>query len=198
MEVGDSARRDEERGSTRPEHVPVEDHARISPALVRLEEIDDRVPARLLLAVAREPHVHGQGAVCCEQRGRLQEDVQLALVVGDPACVEPAVAHGRLERGRLPEVERRGRLDVEVPVRDYRRRTVGALGRAELADDERMLLGRHQLGLPAGGADEVPHPFGGEHDVVAMLGIGTHARDAEELGELLHPLCGRLRHGGGA
>ena len=51
-----------------------------------------------------------------------------------------------------------------------------------------------ELGLPAGGADEVAHPLAGAHDVAGVRGIGADARDAEELGELLHPVCRRLRH----
>ena len=151
-------------------------------------------PPDLFLAVTREAHVDGQLPVGSKQRGRLEQDVELALVVGDAARVEPAVPHGRLERRALPALERRRRLDVEVPVGDHRRRVVGALRSAELPDHERVLLGRLKLGLTAGRADEVTHPLSRADDVAGVLRIGADARDAEELGELLHPLCGRLRH----
>ena len=107
VEVGDAARRDLEHRNAGLEQVPVEDHAGVSPTLVRLQEVDDRVASGLLLAVAGEPDVHGQRALRRQQRRRLQQEVELALVVGDASGVEPAVAHGRLERRRLPGLERR-------------------------------------------------------------------------------------------
>ena len=195
LEERDASRRDLEDRDARREHVPVEDDACVSPTLVRREEVDDRVAAGLLLAVAGEAHVHRQRAVGGKKRGRFEEDVELALVVGDAARIEPAVPHRRLERRALPGLERRRGLDVEVAVGDDRRRLVGALGRADLADHERLISGRlSNSASPPAPRMKSLHPFGSAHDVVAMLGIGTDTRDAEELGELLHPLCGRLRH----
>ena len=46
----------------------------------------------------------------------LEQAEDLALVVGGAARVEPAVAHGGLERRPDPLVERVGRLDVVVAV----------------------------------------------------------------------------------
>ena len=57
VEVEDAAHRDVERGHVTPDHPAVEDDGRVAAALVGLEELDDRVTARLLLAVATEAHV---------------------------------------------------------------------------------------------------------------------------------------------
>ena len=170
-EVRDAACGDLEDRNPRLEHVPVEDDAGVSPTLVRHEVVDDRVAAALLFAVAREAHVHRQRALGGEQRRCLQEQVQLALVVGDPARVEPSVAHRRLERRRVPAFERRGWLDVEVTVGDDGRRVVRILRGADLPDHEGMLLRRLELSLTASRADEVAHPLGGANDV------GRRARD---------------------
>src|SRR3712207_8993189 len=58
--------------------------------------------------------VHRQLAGARERLGRLQEQVEVALVVRRAARVDPAVAHLGLPRIRVPRVERRRRLHVEV------------------------------------------------------------------------------------
>ena len=63
-----------------------------APRSSRCEELDDRVAAGLLLAVADEANVDRQLAGPRELLGRLQQRIELALVVGDAARVEPAVA----------------------------------------------------------------------------------------------------------
>ena len=127
VEERDAARRDLEDRNAGLEHVPIEDHASVSSSLVGLQEVDDRMAAALLLAVTGEPHVHGQRALGCEERRGLEQEVELALVVGDAARIEPAVPDRRLERRALPSVERIRRLNVEVTVRDDGRRGVGIL-----------------------------------------------------------------------
>ena len=197
VEVADAARRNAEGGLAGSGHVPVEDDAGVAAALVRLEEVDDRVAAGLLLPVAREPNVDGQRAFRGEQRSGLQLQIELALVVGHAPGIDPPVANGRLERRALPEVERRLRLHVEVPVGDDRRRPIGVLRRPNLSDHERVFLGLHDFRLATCRADEVAHPLGSAHDLARPRGIGADARDAEELEELLHPFLRRLGHGGG-
>ena len=58
VEVEETARRDHEHRQVLPDHVDVEDHCRVRPTLVGSEEVDDRVAAHLLLAVAADPDVH--------------------------------------------------------------------------------------------------------------------------------------------
>ena len=136
VEVDEPARREHERGQAAPDHVGVEDHRRVGAALVGREEVDDRVAADLLLAVAAEPDVDRQLARPCELAGGREQQVELALVVDRAAAVEVAVAELRLERIALPELERRRRLHVEVAVaEDGRRRP--ASGGGDLADRER-------------------------------------------------------------
>ena len=57
---------------------------------------------------------------------RLEVHEHLALVVGRAARVDLAVADGRLERRRLPEVQRVDRLHVVMPVEQDGRRACGA------------------------------------------------------------------------
>ena len=101
----------------------------------------------------------GSSPAAREQLGRLEQHEELPLVVGDAARVEPAVALDELERRRLPELERIGRLDVEVR---RRQRIVGAASGlvrgADLADDERPLAPRDHLRGTAGAADPVGAP----------------------------------------
>jgi hypothetical protein len=60
VEVAEPARRDVERRQVAADHATVEDDRRVGATDVGLEELDDRVAARLLLAVAREANVHRQ------------------------------------------------------------------------------------------------------------------------------------------
>src|SRR5262249_61460921 len=89
---------------------------RVGAARVVGEEIDDRMPADLFLAVRADAQVHGQVTGLGEELRRLEHAPELALVVRDTARDEPLAADGQLERRRLPELERCGRLDVEVAV----------------------------------------------------------------------------------
>ena len=121
-------------------HAAVEDDAGIRAALVRREKVDDRVAARLLLAVEGDAHVHRQRAFGGQQRRRLEQEVRVALVVDGSAPVEVAVADLGLERLGFPEVERRGRLHVEVPVQEDGRRPLRSVRSRDLADHERRGL----------------------------------------------------------
>ena len=150
--------------------------------------------ADLLLAVARETDVHRQRIRGRELLRALQQHPELALVVGDAARVGPLVAHRQLERLRLPLVQRRGRLHVEVAVEEDGRLAVGTAGSRDLAERELAFAERRQLGGSAGPADEVAHPFACAMHLLCVGGIGADARDREELAELRLP---RLVHGGG-
>jgi hypothetical protein len=111
------------------------------------------------------------------------------LVVGDPAGVEPAVALGELEGRRLPEVERVGRLHVEMRVAEDRRRGVRALGRGQLADDERTpSVPRHDVGRPAGAANPLRDPIRSRLDVLRVVRVRADGGNCDQLGELLAKL----------
>jgi hypothetical protein len=96
--------------------------SRISPALVSLDDLDDRMTAGLLLAVAGEAHVDRKLTGCLELAGCRQQEVELTLVIGDTAGIQPVTADLRLERSRVPQLQRIGRLDVKVAVAEHRRR----------------------------------------------------------------------------
>ncbi len=188
MEGDEAACREPELGLLGACHPTVEDDAGVGAALVRLEEVHDRVAADLLLAVRDDSDVHRQRVPLPKELGGLQERVELTLVVGDAARVEPAVALRELERRRLPEVERRGRLDVEVTVDHHGRRIAAAVRvRGNVADDEIPLAVGDELGLPTHALDEVTHPFGCAPHVGLMRGIRADARNRDELAQLIEP-----------
>ena len=191
VEVRDAAGRDVERGAVAGDHPAVEDHRGVAAALVGLEELDDRMAARFLLAVAREAHVDrkltGPGELAC---GR-QQQVQLALVVGDPTAIQVLAPDLGLERRRLPQLERIGRLHVEVAVAEDSRRAVGVARRAHLAHGERLPVPVDQIALPARVADQPAHPLAGLLDLAGARRIGADRLDPQKLGELVEP----LRHG---
>src|SRR4029079_5114479 len=156
-------------------------------ALARLEEVDDGVAADLLLPVGHDSDVHGQSVLLAEELGRLEEREELSLVVGDSPRVVPTVPFSELERRRLPELERRRRLHVEVPV-DHDRQSLRALRtRRDVADDQITLTHWHELRLAAGSLHEVPHPFGGSTHIVEVRRIGANARDRDEFAQLFDP-----------
>ena len=132
-----------------------------------------------------------------EQLGGLEQHVELALVVGDAARVEPVVALDELERSRVPELERVGRLHVEVPVKQDRGRSLGVLRCADLADDERALAPRDHLGAAAGARDEVGDPSGRGGNVRLVRRVGADGGNRDQLGELGDERVeGRHLHGG--
>src|SRR4029079_1144249 len=97
-------------------HASEKETAACAAACVLLQELDDRLPADLLLAVRDDADVDRERAVRRQQPGGGEEHPELTLVVGDSARIEPLVADGGLERIGLPELERGRRLDVEVAV----------------------------------------------------------------------------------
>ncbi len=136
----------------------------------------------------RDADVDGQVALGGEQRRRLQEQVELALVVGDPARVQPLVADRRLERAGSPirraaraagrrSARRRARSEPTSASREARSSPI-ASGRPSTVDE---------LALAAGRADEVADPLAGAPDVGLVRGVGADARNTEELRELLEP-----------
>ena len=91
--------------------------------LVGADEVVEVDAADFFFAFEDELDVHRQPAVLLQVRfDRLEVHEHLALVVGRAARVDLAVADGRLERRRLPEVERIDRLHVVVAVEEDRRR----------------------------------------------------------------------------
>ena len=181
MEADKPARRDRELRLLRPEGAAVEDHARVGAPFVSLQELDDSVPADLLLAVGRNPQVNGQAAVVDKELRRFQYGIEQPFVVCDAAPIRPAVADVELERRRLPLVERRRWLHVEVAVREDGRRVAAVRRRRNITDEELAIAERDELGLPARALDELDDPLAGAPHVVAMRRIRAHRRNRDEL-----------------
>ena len=187
VQVDEPPRRDVEQRHVALEHPGVEDHAGVGATLVGGEKIDDRLPARLLLAVATKPQVDRQRVGGLQFFGGLELHVELALVVSDPARIDAPVPNSRFEGIRIPEIERRRWLDIEVSVADDR----GALAvpgrRGDLPDRQRLPLPVAKLGLAARAAQELTDPFARSHDIHGAFGVRADAGNADELGELLEP-----------
>src|SRR4029079_18170162 len=97
MEVTETPCSDVERRLPAFGLVRIEDDRRIRTALVLGEPVDDRMPTDFLLAVARDPDIHRQRSLRRQQRGGLEQQVELPLVVCDAARVEPLVPDRRFE-----------------------------------------------------------------------------------------------------
>src|SRR2546427_11956810 len=108
----------------------------------------------------------------------LQMRTELSLVVGDTAWVQPFAVHRGLERLALPELERRRRLHVEMPVDEDRRHVAVRARRRDLADHERLRVGLLEVRLAAGAAHEVAYPLGGRSYVRRVEAIRADAGDA--------------------
>ena len=121
--------------------------------------------ADFLFAFEDDLDVHRQAAVLLQVRlDRLEVHEDLALVVGRAARVDLAVAHRRLERRRLPQVERIDRLHVVVAVEEDRRRAGGA---EPVAVDDREA---RRLDQPNVLQPDAPHLLGGP--LGAALDVG--------------------------
>ena len=185
VEVDHPPHADREARLPAPDHRAVEDQRDGGRPLVLVDPVDDRAAADLLLAVEREADVDRQRALVGELPRRLDEHEHVPLVVGDPAGVELAVAPGQLERRRLPELERVGRLHVEVRVRQ---RIVCAESGLVDAGISPMTSGL----APHGTSSAVPPPsrmraaiqVAAVVDVSRMRGVRADGRDRDELGEL--------------
>ena len=165
---------------------PSRTSATSAPRSSSLDPIDDRVPADLLLAVAREAHVDGQLARGGEQLGRLEEHEQVRLVVGDARARRASRRARRARTAALPELERVGRLHVEVRVDEH----VGAsLGTARGRAPRRSRAGRP---LPVDDLGRCRRPPGSRSaptrrpraTSARVRGIGADRRDRDQLGEL--------------
>ena len=135
----------------------------------------------------------GSSPARASSRAADEQHVELALVVDGAAAVQIVAADLRLERVALPQLERVGRLHVEVPVADHRRRALRSARRAQLADRERLAVPVDHLALAARLADQRAHPLRRPLDVGGVRGVRADRGDAEELRELVEP----VGHGAG-
>jgi hypothetical protein len=182
VEVERPARRDREHRRLVVQHGGVEDHAGACRTGCLLEMPEDRRAADLLLAVEQEPDVDGKLARRREVQGCAGERPQLPLVVGDAARVQPAVAHFGRERLAVPQLVRRRRLDVEMPVTQDERRS-GCAAPHERVDD-RPACALDDVGVGSGSAKQRCEPVRGRANVGGMTGVGADRGDAQQLAQL--------------
>ena len=164
------------------EEARVADHdcIRGQPVAVLAQPVLEPDGGVLLLALEQDPQVDRQPAAGRQDRlRRLEMHVQLALVVGGATPDDASVAHERLERGRLPQLDRVDRLDVVMAVDEDRGR---ALGVEPVRVDDRVAPRRRDVDMLE--ADPAPlggDPLGRATNVRRVLGQGRDRRDPEQI-----------------
>ena len=185
LEVSEPAQRRQDRRLARREHrrVGYDDGIRLEHRLVFFDEFRQVLASDLLLSLGDDDHVHRQ-LLPHRQMGFERLDVQeeLAFVVDRPAREYFSVPHRRLERRRRPEIERLGRLHVVVTVDDHRRST-GRL--SPFSDDDRMTRRRVNRRRHTDPVERRLKPLRRALGVRVVVGLGAHARNAQELVQLL-------------
>ena len=180
------------RSSTIPESKTI---AQSAPRSSARTQCATAVAAGLLLALHEHAHVDRQGA----RRGLRARDVQqrqeVALVVGRAARVDAAIAHVGLEGRRRPCRRVADRLHVVVAVDQHRRRVL-ARG-AQLADRQRVALGRHHAPLAPDGGQALHHPGGGALEVGGLAAAGRDGRDPQPVQEVVEQALVHARHPNG-
>ena len=189
MEVNEPAGSDVEGRDVLADHPRVEDDRGVSAPLIGLEELDDRMAARLLLPVTGEAHVYRQRARLGERPGAGQQHEELALVIGDAAAVEAVLLDAGLERFRLPKVQWIRRLYVEVSVTEHRGRRVGIHAGPDLTHGQGLSVPVDQLAGSAGTADQIADPFAGADHVRRVLRVGADRWNAQKLREFVKPIA---------
>ena len=155
--------------------------------LVPTHEVVEVHAPDFFLAFEDDLHVHRQAAVLLQVRlDRLEVHEHLSLVVRGAARVDFAVADGRLERRRFPQIEGVDRLHVVVAVKKDGRRA----RRAEpVAVDHGVPRRRNEPDvLQTDAAHLVGAPFGAALHVAGVLGQRADARDREQRFQLIEVL----------
>ena len=138
LEIGEPAQRVADRRHAAVEHRRIGDHDDVGGEILAMvaDELVEMLAADFLLALDEELDVARQAAGLLQVRlDGLDVHEHLALVVGRAARIDLAVAHGRFERRRRPQVDRVDRLHVVVAVEENRR----LAGRVEpVAVDDRV------------------------------------------------------------
>ena len=145
-----------------------------------LEKGGEDDAAALLLTLDRHPQVDGQSAAFRLHRvadGGDQRHV-VRLAVAGAARVDLAIADGRLERRRLPLLERVRGLDVVVAVDEERGRPLGS---GPLGVDGRVTVAFHQPGFHPRVLEPLPHELGAAAAVRLVSAQRAHARDPQLL-----------------
>jgi hypothetical protein len=151
---------------------------------VLVDVLLDDGAAALLLALEHHAEVDRQPAGPLQPAlRRQQERERRPLVVGAAAGAHLAVDDRRLERRRLPQLQRLGRLHVVVAV-DQQRGPVVAGGRG-VAVDRGQPAALEQAGLEPGVLQAGAKERRGPARVLVTVALGAHRRDAQEGEELV-------------
>ena len=186
--------RDRDRRLARPPHRPVGGDHEVGRELVAVGLAERRGGEGLPISSSpsnRKRTLSGSApALGVERLGDLQGDEHRPLVVGRAAGVDAAVAHGRLERRRLPLRLVSRRLHVVVAVDENRRRP----WRSEpLGEHDGVAAG---LDDAAAGEVELLHePRGrGAHRIATGV-VAADARDLEEARQLAQVALALVKRG---
>ncbi len=114
---------------------------------------------------------------------RLDVQIELSLVIDRAARVDAPAANRGLKRGRFPELERLGRLNVVMSVNKHRRSAIARF--APFGDHDWVSVGRDNLRGQTDIAHARGEPLSCAHHVPAMLGTRADTGDAQELEELV-------------
>ena len=198
VEVAEPSKSGVEGGDAFLHHVAVEDERNVCSALVGGNPLDHRLAPDFLLGVEREANVDGEVSRGGELARGLDEHEEVRLVVCNAPRIEPAVPLRELERGRGPELERVGRLDVKVRVAEDGGSRLSPVRRGNLPDDERPpAVPAHDVRLATRAADPGRDPVGRGYDVVGVRGISADGRDGDQLCEPIPKLLVTRLHGRG-
>ena len=186
LEVDETAKPITNRRDAAREHPRIGDDDDVGAELgfVGADEVVEVDAPDFFLPFENELDVDRQPAVLFQVRfDRLEVHEDLTLVVGRPARVDLAVADGRLEGRRFPQLQRIDGLHVVMPVEEDRRRAFRA---QPVAVDDRIARGIDEAHvLQPDAAHLFGAPIGAAFDVGGVLRQRADARNREEPLELL-------------
>ena len=191
LEVDQASKSDRDRREVALEEARVRDNGEIGLQTVAIC-LQPRIQvdrARFLFAFEYELQVHGQGFLSRQERFRGADmHREVALAVGRTASQHAAFLHDRLERRRLPEIQRIHRLDVVVAV-DEHCRLPGGVQPIGVDDRVPARLGDFDM-LHADAAKVGGEVLGSRSAVGGMRRDARNARDSQRGLVRLEPLLG--------
>ena len=190
FKCNDAAQRIGERGMFRAGHAGVRDDDGVAFQFGTIFfQKDGKVfAADFLLTFNHKSQVAGQGSSGFEiGLDGLQVGEVLALVVGAAARVNGTSLNARLERRRIPQVERLGRLHVVVAVyHEVRRAAPATITVRRLGNDDGMAGGRADFRFESDGAAMGDEPFGAGAKIFFVLRLRGDACEAEVIAQFGH------------
>ena len=186
--VDQAAQRGGDRRRLRVPHAGIAHQRQVAAQLggVVAHEAEQVLGAALLLALDHHGDIQRQRAGDrLEGAAGLDEGHGLAFVVAGAAGDDDFAAtierlDARLERRRLPQIERIDRLHVVMAIEQHARRAAVGFAVAAFADDDRVAFGRPHAGLEAEPAQVGGDIFGRGAAVRRIGRVGRHRLDAQQ------------------